>query len=78
MFPLPELQFKADGMVPNTHIKKHRAQCHDCAKKIPIDETTMKDRLPPDMQEAVDVVAKKLADTIDDDLLEAVTKEYPF
>ena len=31
MFMLPELQFKADGMVPNTHIKKYRAQCKECA-----------------------------------------------
>mgnify|MGYP003662229012 CR=1 FL=1 len=43
MFMLPELQFKADGMVPNTHIKKYRAQCKACAGKIRIDATTMKD-----------------------------------
>jgi len=43
MFPLTELRFKPDGMVPGTHIKAHRAQCHKCAQKIPIDETSKKE-----------------------------------
>jgi len=45
-FPVSKLRFVPDGMVTGTTMKAHKAQCSDCMRKIPIDDTTLSRREP--------------------------------
>ena len=40
-FSVGQLMFKEDGKVPGLIMPKYRAQCADCGRKIPIDDTTL-------------------------------------
>jgi len=47
---LTQLIFVPDGMVPETQIKRSRAQCVECRKKLPMDRTSK--HRPPEQTNA--------------------------
>ena len=41
-FPMPKIRFKEAGRVPGITMKRYDGLCHDCYRKMPIDDTTLK------------------------------------